>query len=118
VLVCAIAYPFGIPILSWLYGIDLSNYRNELMLLLVGGALNAFSVMLYYGLVTMRIQGFVTIGYAVADLASRILAPSLVSGMGIMGAVALYDISIGLVCLLFVLFGIYGFSARRVVRDR
>lgn len=114
-LVYAIACPFGIPILSWLYGVDLVNYHKELMLLLVGGALNSFSVILYYALVTMRIQGFVTVGYAVADLASRIFASSLVCGAGIAGAVVLYDASIGLVCLLFASFVIYGFFGRRVM---
>ena len=112
-LVCVVAYPLGIPVLSWLYGIDLSGYLNELMLLLVGGALNAFSVILYYGLVTMRIQRFVAIGYAVADFVSRVFAMNLVCSAGVMGAVILYDVSIGLVCLLFALFGIYGFNVQQ-----
>lgn len=103
-IVCLIAYPFGLPILSWLYGIDLSGYLNELMLLLLGGAFNALSVIFYYGLVTMRVQGFVTIGYAISDCAARVLASCLVGGWGIMGSAVLYDISMGMVCSVFALF--------------
>lgn len=102
--VCLIAYPLGLPILSWLYGIDLSDYLGEMMLLLLGGAFNALSVVLYYGLVTMRLQYLVTVGYAVSDFAARALALFFVGGWGVMGAVELYDISMGLVFFFFAFF--------------
>lgn len=103
IVVCVAAWPLGVPVLSGLYGVDLSAYHTELMVLLVGGAFNALSVILYYALVTMRLQRLVVAGYAVAAVIAHIVSVPLIEAQGIMGAVLLYDGSMGLVSILFLL---------------
>ncbi len=115
ILVCVVAWPLGIPVLSWLYGVDLSSYHTELMVLLVGGAFNAFSIILYYSLVTMRLQRLVVVGYAVAAIFAHLVSSSLIAAEGIMGAVLLYDGSMALLSTLF-LFAM--FVGARLVRKR
>ena len=111
--VVALAYPLGLPVLSWLYAIDLSGRLPELMLLLLGGFFNALSVIFYYALVTMRIQKVVAVGYAISDALARILCNPLIQGQGLLGAVILYDIAMGSLCLLFFVFAIGGFIHKR-----
>ncbi len=102
-LVCVVAWPLGIPVLSWFYGIDLSAYHTEFMVLLVGGAFNALSVILYYALVTMRLQRLVVVGYVITALAAHLVAAPLIVARGIMGAVFVYDGSMLLLSVLFLL---------------
>lgn len=111
--VVALAYPLGLPVLSWLYAVDLSGRMPELMLLLLGGFFNALSVIFYYALVTMRIQKVVAVGYAISDALARILCNPLIQGQGLLGAVILYDIAMGSLCLLFFVFAIGGFIHKR-----
>lgn len=113
VVVVILAYPFGLPVLSWLYAIDLSGRMPELMLLLLGGFFNALSVIFYYALVTMRIQKVVAIGYAISDVLARFLCTSLIQGHGLLGAVILYDIAMGSLCLLFLVFAAGGFALKK-----
>lgn len=110
VLAFAVAWPLGIPVLSWLYGVDLSAYHTELMVVLVGGAFNALSVILYYALITMRLQRLVVVGYAIAAGAAHLLAGWAIGAGGIMGAVLLYDGSMALLALLFACF-VMGYRA-------
>ena len=100
----AVAYPYGTPVLSWLYGVDVSSYRTELMAILIGGAFNALSVILFYGLVTVRLQGLVVVGYGVSVLVAHALSGVMIAESGLMGAVLLYDLSMGLLAALFVVF--------------
>lgn len=74
------------------------------MAILIGGAFNALSVILYYGLVTVRLQGLVVVGYGVSVLVAHALSGVMIAESGLMGAVLLYDLSMGLLAALFVAF--------------
>ena len=99
----AVGYPLGTPVLSWLYGVDLSAYRMELVLLLVGGGFSAASVILYYGLMVMRHQRLILAGYTAALLLALPVADPLIKGLGIQGASWLY---LGLMLLVTLLFAV------------
>lgn len=99
--ICLIAYPLAVPVLSWLYALDLSRFKSDLMLLLLGGGLNALSIVLYYVLVTLRQPRYVLIGYLIAAIVSHAVAGGLVSMLGILGAAITYTLAMGLVCLIF-----------------
>lgn len=113
VLAFLVAWPLGSPVLSLLYGIDIGPYRGELMVLLLGGSLNALTVVLYYGLVTMRIQRLVVVGYACAAAFAHLSAATFIGTFQIMGAVMLYDVTMGLLALFFVCFSIYGWKSSK-----
>lgn len=93
----------GVPVLSFLYGVDLSGFQVELMVLLLGGLFNALSVISYLALVTMRGQRMIIIGYAIAACVSFFIATPLVSSMQLMGAALTYVLSMSTVCAIFFL---------------
>ncbi len=93
----------GIPLLSWLYGTDLTAYRSELTVVLLGGGFNALCVLLYYMITVMRKQKYVLIGYIGSALAAWLLGDSLVAKYGLMGASLTYLLSVALLCLLFII---------------
>lgn len=109
-----LAYPFGIPILSFLYGVNLDSYLSCLMTMLIGGTLNALSIIFYYALVTMRLQVLVVVGYGLSALASHLLANIFVTHLGLMGAAMLYDVAMAIVCIAFFLLAIVGFTQKRM----
>lgn len=95
--------PFGMPVLGWLYAVDLSSHLADLLLLLVGGALNALGIIVYYVLVTERKQMLIMTCYAIAAAFSFIAARVFVATWGITGACLLYLLSMLLLCFLFLL---------------
>lgn len=90
VLVIAGGYLLGIPVLSWFYGLDLSGYKAELVLLLLGGGFSAAGIILYYGLMVMRKQKQILYGYIMTLLAALPFSGILVRKWGIRGASILY----------------------------
>ena len=100
----------GIPVLSFFYGVDLSAFRAELLVLLVGGGFNAASVILYYGLVTMRRQKLMLVGYVVVSVLVLAFSRFSIATLGIMGAALLYD---GAMALLVVLFAVFNAATMR-----
>ena len=81
-----VGYFIGIPILSWIYGVDLKPYKIELLILIVSGGLSAITVALLYALSTMRCQGKSSIAYIAAAVSGVILPYYMVSRWGILGA--------------------------------
>ena len=53
----------GIPILSFVYGIDLVLYKKELLILIIGGCIYTFAVVLDNALVVIRMQYILVISY-------------------------------------------------------
>jgi O-antigen/teichoic acid export membrane protein len=107
-LVCIIgAYLIGIPVLSLLYGIDLSEYRLVLVILLLAGGINAVSVIFYYVITIMRKQRYMFVIYAVTTLFSIALLDTCVETKGLMGAAAGYCAVLMFLCILLFLLIIY-----------
>ena len=100
VFVEAAAYFLGAPVLSWLYGISLHEYRTELLVLLAGGGISALNIILYNGLTVMRRQKAVLWAYAITVVLSFLFSDLAVRQMGITGAVVLY---LGLMAAMFLL---------------
>jgi O-antigen/teichoic acid export membrane protein len=107
------AYFIGIPILSLLYGVNLDAYLPALLTIILGGALNALSVILYYSLVTMRSQILVVICYLGADLLAHGISGWLIASYQLMGAVFTYDLSMALLCVLFLIAFFYSFKRQK-----
>ena len=101
--ICVIgAFLLGIPVLSWLYNTDLTNYKAELLLLLVGGGLLGASGVYTTILTIMRHQRSLMYGYGVIAVAAFIFSSRVVRSGGMMGAVLLYDVLMLALCVAFV----------------
>ena len=101
VIVAAVTYVIGSPLLTLVFGTDVSGYVAELMVLVLAGALNAASVILYYALATMRRLHAVLAVFAVTGATAYLIAPALTRSYAMMGASLAYAATMGLLALLF-----------------
>jgi O-antigen/teichoic acid export membrane protein len=85
--VCIVgAWLLGVPVLSAIYAVDLAPYKTELLILLVGGGLNAAGILVYYALVVMRRQKNILVCYAITFACTCVLPFFMVRRMAIRGA--------------------------------
>ncbi|WP_067781731.1 lipopolysaccharide biosynthesis protein [Actinomyces vulturis] len=115
VLVAIVSWFLGVWILNLVFHADVSMFRLELMVLVAAGALNAFSVILYYALTTMRRQTYVFFCYGAAATAVWLLAHNVVAPHGLLGAAYTYGGGMTVLCLGFIAGLIYRGPVPRVV---
>ena len=89
----AVGYFFGVPILSWFYGIDLSSCRAELLILVLGGGCDAVVTLMFYGITVLRKQKLLVVGYGATLVLALVISNILVSSYGLMGASVAFLIS-------------------------
>ncbi len=80
----------GLPVLSGLYAVNLSEYWKEFMVLLAGGSLYAIGYYLNIPLTIMRKQKQIAVGYGMAAVICFIIGKDFVLVRGMMGAAILY----------------------------
>ncbi len=97
---CLGAFLLGIPVLSFVFGHDLSSYRSALVLLILGGGFNAAVMLLYYALTTMRRQVLILICYSGSFVLAAGAAPVLITNYGIFGGALCYTGVMGFLVLL------------------
>ena len=103
--VCEVgAYVLGIPVLSWLYGVNLKEYKLTLLLLLLCGGINAINIIFYYVLAIMRKQKYMTILYIIVCLVSFLIMDTMPGRMGLMGASLGYLILVSLLAALLLVY--------------
>ena len=101
------AYFMGVPVLSRLFGIDLSPYRLALCTILLGGGFNALFQLLQYGIVIMRHQYSTLVGCGLAAIFTAVVTPILTKAYAVNGAAAGYLCSMAMMALVFLVFFIY-----------
>lgn len=94
-------YWLGIPILSFIYGVNLEEYKMELVILLVGGGALAFVNFFQMIITVMRKQSLLNIGYLIAVLAFTLFGKSIVISYGIIGISVFYTIIVTGIGLIF-----------------
>ena len=111
------ALTLGIPILGWLYGIDLLAQRLELFLLILSGLFYASSTVIFYALGTIRRQKNTTIAYVISAVFAFFISNILVKTQGILGAtMASTSIMVVLFFILFIFFGI-GYQKEKKLKE-
>lgn len=110
-LICVIgAYLLGVPVLSILYNTDLSDYKTELIVLLVGGGFLGLSGFLTTVITIMRIQRTLIFGYGFVAVLAYFLSPILVANYEMMGA------AYGYLLLMIILSGFFVLIASLKIR--
>lgn len=102
------AYFLGIPVLSWLYNTELSPYKTELLILLLGGGFLGFSGLLNAFITIIRCQKWIMWGYVLIAILAFLFSNPIVEMHGMLGAAILYTALMGGLCIIFVLLFIYG----------
>lgn len=80
----------GLPVLGMMYNVNLSAYKSEFFVLLLGGSFYALAYYLNVPITTIRKQNYIAYGYALATVLSVIFGRQLVVAKGMMGAALLY----------------------------
>lgn len=87
------SYFLGLPVLSFVYGIDLKQYKLVFLLLIFGGVVSTFATMLDNFLTIMRKQYLLLFPYALSFVAAVILTPILASKYYLIGITISFNIS-------------------------
>lgn len=81
-----VCYFIGIPILNWLYKVDLSQYTFNLLIMILSGIFYAMSTVMFYAIGTMRKQKYTTLIYGSASIFALLVSRLLVKKDIMMGA--------------------------------
>ena len=90
----------GIPILSFVYGIDLGAYHTELILAMLVGSLGAFTTYLSKIIAVMRKQKYMLVTIIFSFIYAFFCSKLMVRGLGIRGAILSYGISLVIIVVL------------------
>ena len=99
-LAVAVALTIGIPVLSFLFGVDLGDYVAELVVLMIGGGMMAYGVFFSTVITIVRKQNYLIISYGIVFVLSKLLAGYFVKNQGIMGASVLYTVLMGMLAVM------------------
>ena len=82
----------GIPVLSIVFNAELSPYKRELCIVMLGGGLLAFSVFFTTVITIIRLHKTLIVSYGIAAIAAYILSGYFVRNFGILGATVVYGL--------------------------
>ena len=88
------------PVLSIVYAVDLSAYKSELLVIMVGGCVYTFAAVLDNALVVLRRQYVLVIAYALTWIYIKLTAAWLVGEWAVMGASLAYCTAMAVYLLL------------------
>lgn len=99
-----LAYLVGIPVLAWVFGVDLTGYQMVLVGVVIGGIFCALVNFLGSILTVMRRQHPILLGYGIAAVIMLGSSGILTRHMGVGGAAIAYLISMGILCVILWMF--------------
>ena len=94
-----VAATIGIPVLSAVFGLDLSDYKKELCIVMLGGAPLAYSVYFSTVIAIIRAQKSLILCYGGVSLMALLLSKTFVAGGGITGAAWMYVLLMSVLAL-------------------
>lgn len=97
----------GVPVLSFIYGIDLSLYKIEMLLLVISGFFYASATVMLYALSTIRKQKLTTIAYIITSVIALIASNICVNKWQMKGAIVSNMITTVTLFVLLVIFFLY-----------
>ncbi|MCI8814009.1 MAG: hypothetical protein HFH61_01915 [Lachnospiraceae bacterium] len=101
------AWLLGIPVLSWFYHTDLSAYRGELCVVVIGGVFSAVYLMLQFLIVIMRRQYACLAGCLVTSAVAAVAVPFWTRRYGMPGAAWGYMLMMALLSVIYMLMAGY-----------
>ena len=107
------AYVLGIPILNILYGMDLSDYKNLLLLVLVGATFYTLANVYSQVLVLLNVHKMQTLIYVVMSIISTLICYFLISSYKLSGSVYSYVTFMFILLILYLILYFYTLIKRR-----
>lgn len=109
----AVAATIGIPVLSLIFGVDLSEYRLELCVVMIGGGALAYATYFSTVITVIRLQNTLIVCYGIVALGARLLSGFFVMNYGIMGAAAMYAFLMTILALMLFVITVRGIKRKR-----
>ncbi len=106
----AVAATIGIPVLSLIFGTDLSGYRTELCIVMAGGGALAYAQYFSTVITIIREQKSMIICYGIAAAAAYALSGVLVRSYGITGAAVMYAVIMTVLAVLLGIITVWKFA--------
>lgn len=91
------AYLLGIPVLKFVYGVELNSYKLPFMILIIAGAFNALATIFDNALTAMRRQNYLLFAYSGSTIITVLIVKPLIGHLGVLGASLAFFVS--MVCL-------------------
>lgn len=113
VIAMAGAWLLGIPVLGFLYNVELAEYRNDLVLVMVSGGISALVTFSYYVITILRQQTWILAGYIAAFIYAIFTARIMVKQYAIRGAIFAYGSSVGIIAVIFIIVIIFTIKKRK-----
>ena len=113
VLALIVAYTIAIPILSFIFGVDLSDYRMELCVVMIGGGALAYSTYFSTIITVIRLQASLIVCYGAVAVAAKLTSGFFVVHYGIMGAAALYAVIMCLLAVMLFIITVWGIKREK-----
>lgn len=109
-----VCYTIAIPVLQFIYSVELDNYKLDIMLLAFSGCFYAISNLMLYITTTIRKQGRTTLVYFLVSIFSIVISIYMVENMQMRGAsIANIIISVLLTAMLILIYIIEIFKIRK-----
>jgi O-antigen/teichoic acid export membrane protein len=105
----------GIPFLTFLYGIELTEFKSSFVILLLGGWCTALSGFLNRILILLRKQNLLIFIYLLVAIGERVLAQNLVRRWELLGAACAYFL--GMLLLVVLMLGVMEHIRRKVKKN-
>ena len=115
-LAIAVALTIGCPVLGMLYNTDLSAYKLELSILMVGGGMLAIANFITVIVTVIRYQRYLLVGYILVAVAAASLSGIFVSKSGLTGAAVLYTSLMSMLGISFTV--IFLIARRKAIKER
>ncbi len=113
ILVFGVAYFLEAPVLSLLFGIDLNNYRTEMLIIIAGSMFFGLETVVSFILIAFRKMTVLSVSLFIITIASIFLSKYAVEKSGIMGASVTYFILMSVasvICLIIFAFSMFEFK--------
>lgn len=113
IFVLAGGFVLGIPALSIVYGVNLTGYKAELMVLLLGGGFLAYTSFYQMVLTVIRKQNWLIAGYLLGYGLFLLLGRQAVERGGILGVSVFYTIVVAIIAVYFAVVILAGYKSRK-----
>lgn len=117
VLIVIMGYFAGCEILSFVYGVDIVQYRIIFTVLLIGGGIYTLSNILQLLLTVMRYQKYLIVGFFSSSVLAYIICPILVEKYEIAGAAFAYVLTSLLMLIIFSVIFVFKFLKEKEIRN-
>ena len=98
-----VAYLLGIPVLEFIYGVRLDDYKNAFMILMVAGCITGLNAVLEFIVTVLRKQRYILFVYIVSLICAQLTIYPLMNKFGFVGSTLDYLLGIGTISILLII---------------